>query len=264
MSKTEQDQPDAVADTATDAATGSPVRERRRRRRPAGGAGTKPGTKRRRLSFWFGCGLILAGLAVLAWVAWQFWGTNWQSERRQADVQRSLVDGWEDGSDVVRTDFGNASAILRIPRFGKDFEVPVLEGASDEVLAAGVGHMEDTPAGQEGNYVLAGHRVTHGEPFADLPDLEPGDQILVETRSATYTYELDTGGEDLIIPFTETWVLEDRPQNPREGGVQPPEEIDGAPNTEILTLVTCSEIFHTDNRSVVFGHLVKTSRTQDQ
>ena len=71
--------------------------------------------------------------------------------------------------------------------------MPVLEGASDEVLAAGVGHMEDTEAGAQGNYVLAGHRVTHGEPFADLPDLEPGDEILVETRSATYTYVLDTG-----------------------------------------------------------------------
>lgn len=263
MSKIEQDRPTAADGAATDDTAGPTVRERRRRR-STGNAGTEPGAKRRRLSFWFGCGLILAGLAILAWVAWQFWGTNWQSERRHADVQRSLVDGWEDGSDVVRTDFGNASAILRIPRFGKDFEVPVLEGASDEVLAAGVGHMEDTPAGQEGNYVLAGHRVTHGEPFADLPDLEPGDKIFVETRSATYTYELDTGGEDLIIPFTETWVLEDKPVNPREGGVEPPEEIKGEPNTELLTLVTCSEIFHTDNRSVVFGHLVKTSPVSGQ
>lgn len=258
MSKTDQDHPDTAADEPV-----SPVRERRRRSRPSN-EGAPPVTKRRRLSFWTGCGLILAGLAVLAWVAWQFWGTNWQSERRQGEVRRALLDGWGEGNEVVRTDFGNASAILRIPRFGKDFAVPVLEGASDEVLAAGVGHMEDTEAGQEGNYVLAGHRVTHGEPFADLPDLEPGDEIIVETRSATYTYELDTGGKQLIIPFTQTWVLDERPVNPREGGVQPPDEVDGQPNDHILTLVTCSEIFHTDNRSVVFGHLVESSRTRDQ
>lgn len=257
MSKTDHDQSDAAVEEPTS-------RERRRRRSRPSGSTAKPGTTRRRLSFWTGCGLILAGLAVLGWVAWQFWGTNWQSERRQGDVRRALIDGWGEGNDVVRTDFGNASAILRIPRFGKDFAVPVLEGASDEVLAAGVGHMEDTEAGAQGNYVLAGHRVTHGEPFADLPDLEPGDEILVETRSATYTYVLDTGGEDLIVPFTETWVLAKDPVNPREGGVQPPEKVDGEPNDHLLTLVTCSEIFHTDNRSVVFGHLVKASPTRDQ
>lgn len=242
------------------------VRVRRRRRRPGNGSGSAeekaPVSTGRRVSFWLGCGLIAAGLAVLAWVAWQFWGTNWVSERRQGEVASSLRDGWADGQDVVRTDFGNASAILVIPRFGKDYEVPVLEGSTDEVLAAGVGHMEETAeAGAEGNYVLAGHRVTHGEPFADFPDLEAGDEVFVMTRAATYTYVLDSGGEDLIIPFTKTWVLDPTPVNP-DGGTQPPETIDGDPNSHIITLLTCSEIFHTDNRSVVFGHLVESAPTK--
>lgn len=247
--------------------TAETERVRRRRSRPAGSGSTdgtdgKPAVStRRRVSFWLGCGLIAAGLAVLAWVAWQFWGTNWLSDRKQGEVRSSLRDGWADGQDVVRTDFGNASAILVIPRFGKDYEVPVLEGSTDEVLAAGVGHMEDTAeAGAEGNYALAGHRVTHGEPFADFPHLEAGDEIFVETRAATYTYVLDSGGEDLIIPFTQTWVLDPSPANPDEGP-EPPAEIDGKPNTHIITLLTCSEIFHTDNRSVVFGHLVETAPT---
>lgn len=239
-------------------------RVRRRRSRPGKGSaadGKPPVTRRRRISFWLGCGLIAAGLAVLAWVAWQFWGTNWLSDRKQGEVSSSLRDGWADGQDVVRTDFGNASAIVRIPRFGKDYEVPVLEGSTDEVLAAGIGHMEDTAgAGEAGNYALAGHRVTHGEPFADFPELRPGDKVFVDTRAATYTYVIDTGGEDLIIPFTQTWVLDSSPDNP-DGGTEPPAEIDGKPNTHLLTLLTCSEIFHTDNRSVVFGHLVETSAT---
>ena len=42
-------------------------------------------------------------------------------------------------------------------------------------IAAGIGHMEDTAeAGQAGNYALAAHRVTHGEPFAKFPELLPG------------------------------------------------------------------------------------------
>ena len=236
----------------------APERVRRRRSRPAdppsGKASVSTG---RRISFWTGCGLIVAGLAVLGWVAWQFWGTNWQSGQRQDDVRRALQSGWGDGQDVVRTDFGNATAILHIAKFGKDYAVPVLEGSSREVLAAGVGHMADTAdAGAAGNYVLAGHRVTHGEPFAELPSLEPGDEVVVETRAATYTYVLDTGGEDLVIPFTQTWVLDPKPVNP-QGGTQPPADA----GDHLITLLTCSEIFHTDNRSVVFGHLVETKPT---
>ncbi|MBS4751585.1 class E sortase [Nocardioides sp. zg-ZUI104] len=232
--------------------TDVPTRVRRRRTRPAAQGPRRPG---RRVSFWLGCGLIAAGLAVLGWVAWQLWGTNWLSAQRHDDVRSSLEDGWSDGQDVVRTEFGNASAILRVPRFGADFSVPVLEGSTDQVLAAGVGHMSDTAeAGGVGNYVLAGHRVTHGEPFADLPELRPGDEVHVQTREATYTYVLDTGGTDLVVPFTASWVLDERPVNPRAGGVQPPAGV----GDQLITLVTCSEIFHTENRSVVFGHLVET------
>ncbi len=271
-----------MAEEHVDEAEGSVATERvrRRRRRPDAGTPTEKPSTKRRVSFWLGCGLIAAGLAILAWVAWQFWGTNWQSERRQGEVRSSLRDGWADGQDVVRTDFGNASALLRVPRFGKDYEVPVLEGSTPDVLAAGIGHMENTAEpGAQGNYALAAHRITHGEPFAEFPSLEAGDKVYVETRSATYTYVLDTGGEDLIIPFTQTWVLDEKPQNPKAGGVQPPAEIDGAanpdgtqppagidgvPNDHILTLLTCSEIFHTDNRSVVFGHLVETTPVEGQ
>jgi sortase A len=192
---------------------------------------------------------------ILGWVAWQFWGTNWIGERHQEQVASELEDGWADGQDAVRTDFGRATAILHVPRWGKDYAVPVLEGSSDEVLAAGIGHMEDTAdAGQVGNYVLAAHRVTHGEPFADFPELQEGDLVHVETRTATYTYVLDFDGTDLVVPFTEDWVLAPRPDNP-DGDVEPPAGV----GDKLITLLTCSEIFHTDNRSVVFGHLVKVT-----
>lgn len=259
---TQSDNDTAEATEATEAVEEEVVRVRRRRSRAVektDDAGKPPPSTRKRVSFWLGCGLIAAGLSVLGWVAWQFWGTNWQSHQRQGDVREALQDGWSDGQDVVRTEFGNASAILHIPRFGDDYAVPVLEGSTDEVLAAGVGHMEDTAAaGGKGNYVLAGHRVTHGEPFADLPELEVGDEIIVETRAATYTYELDTGGEDLIVPFTAGWVLDPAPVNPKSGGTQPPDDA----GEYLITLLTCSEIFHTDNRSVLFGHLVETSPTK--
>jgi sortase A len=179
--------------------------------------------------------LVLLGLVLAGWLAWQFWGTNWVSVQRQVEVQTAVTDGWADGEDVVAT------------------AVPVLEGSSDAVLAAGIGHLPGTDGpGERGNYVLAAHRITHGEPFAQLPELRAGDLVHVETRTATYTYVLDTGGTDLVVPFTDSWVLDDFPVNP-DGGTQPATGV----GRRLITLVTCSELFHTDNRSVVFGHLVR-------
>lgn len=217
----------------------------------------RPTRRRRGPLFWGGLGMVTAGLAILGWLGWQFWGTNWVSNQRQDAVTEELRDAWTAGEGTARTDFGDAEAILHVPRFGEDFAVPVLAGSSDEVLAAGIGHVEDTgEPGKKGNYVVAGHRVTHGEPFAGFPDLREGDLVHVETRTATYTYELDLDGTELILPFTDTWVLDDLPTHP-DGGPQASAPAGG----EVITLITCSEIFHTDNRSVVFGHLVETAKT---
>ncbi|RYB94492.1 class E sortase [Nocardioides oleivorans] len=201
--------------------------------------------------------LVVAGLALGAYVAWQVWGTNVVSQRTHRalveDVEQTWRDRAGDGAGAsVETDRGDVSAIVRIPAFGDDYAVPVLEGTSDEVLAAGFGHFSDTAeAGAKGNYALAAHRITHGEPLRAMPELQPGDEVVVETRQWTYTYVLDTGGADLTVPFTAGWVLADVPANPDAGGVQPAQE----PGQRLLTLTTCSELFHTDDRLVAFGHL---------
>jgi sortase A len=226
---------------------------RRRRRRGRRGRTKRPATAGSRIVLAVGTALIVAGVAVLGWVVWQFWGTSWQSQQKHQTVTSELREGWTTGEAEVRTDWGEATALLRVPRFGEDYLVPVLEGSSDAVLAAGVGHMEETAGpGERGNYVLAGHRVTHGEPFADLLELQPGDLVYVETRDTIYTYVIDTGGNDLRLPFTSTWVLDAWPVNPN-GGTEP---ID-AGTDRLITLLTCSEIFNTDDRSIVFGHLVE-------
>jgi len=220
-----------------------------------------PTRQRRRLSWTAGLGLalVLTGLAILGWLAWEFWGTNWVSHRTQARVITQIERGWQRGQSHTLVPEGPggdpvaAGAIVRIPRFGAGYAVPVLEGTSDSVLAAGFGHYDGSVhAGGVGNYALAGHRVTHGEPLRDMPDLRAGDEIVVETRRTVFTYRLDTGGDDLVVPFSASWVLDPLPTNP-DGGVQPP---DRSPGQRLITLTTCSELFHTDNRLVAFGHLV--------
>lgn len=209
----------------------------------------------RRWTTWLGLTLVVAGLALLGYVGWQMFVTNWISRREHADIVERLEEEWarDAASDAsVGVDAGRADAILEVPRFGDDYQVPILEGVSDDALAAGIGHFPDSAGpGEQGNYALAGHRVTHGEPLRDMPDLEPGDELVVTTRDTVYTYELDTGGDDLTVSFTEGWVTASAPINPDEGEVGPAEGEDS-----LITLTTCSELFHTDGRLIAFGHLV--------
>jgi sortase A len=200
--------------------------------------------------------LLVAGFSLLAYVAWELWGTNIIAERHQRQITSQLQQEWAAGTGCDQfCPQGQASALIRIPKFGNGYVIPVLEGATIDNLDKGAfAHFIGTAAaGQVGNYALAGHRVTHGEPLRRMPDLRPGDQVLVETRTDTYTYVLDTNPNDLVIPFTGVWVLDPLPHNPAPGGPEPAQ----VPGQHLITLATCSEIFHTDNRMIVFGHLIQ-------
>lgn len=220
------------------------------------------GRARRGWTFWAGLALILVGVSLLGYVGWQYWGTNWTSHRTQDRIVEDVEKNWEtgeqtritgNGTPVFEAPEGDVVALVRIPEFGDDYVVPVLEGTSDEVLAAGFGHFENTvDPGQVGNFALAAHRVTHGEPLKDMPSLDIGDEVIVETRAATYHYRLTSGGDDLRVTFQDGWVVDDLlPSNPDSGGVQPA-QVEGQ---RLITLTTCAELFHTDDRLVAFGIL---------
>lgn len=216
--------------------------------------GKRRASSRRRISFWIGVGLILAGVGMLGYVGWQMWGTNWVSKKHQREAVSQLEKAWESGETKPPrlVPEGEASALIRIPKFGRSYVIPVFEGVATDVLSKGYGHFSATAdPGEVGNYALAAHRITHGEPLRRMPELRPGDQVIVETAEATYTYVLDTDPNDLIIPFTGVWVLDALPKNPHEGGPQPAQR----PGQRLITLTTCSELFHTDDRMIAFGHL---------
>ncbi|MEI7058987.1 class E sortase [Nocardioides sp. CCNWLW239] len=207
----------------------------------------------RRGIFWLGLVMLLAGLGLLGYVAWEFYGTTILSKERQQDTTSKIEQGWDSGQTEVTTEFGSAEALIEIPRFGKDYRIPVLEGISDDALGAGYGHFKGTARpGEVGNFALAGHRITHGEPLRDMPELREGDEIRVLTKDTTYIYALTTDGDDLVVPFTSIWVTDPLPDNPEEGGVEP-EQVEGQ---RLITLTTCAELFHTDDRMIAFGKLV--------
>lgn len=204
--------------------------------------------------------LLVAGFGCLGWVAWQYFGTNVTSEKAFHEETSQLREQWSEPDRKPAPDAqgtgelnptvipGDAIALLRIPAFGSDYEVPILSGTELSVLDRGVGHYTETAMpGEVGNFAVAGHRVTHGEPFRHLLELNKGDQIIVETRDRIYTYVMDDSPSNLTVNDTETWVLDPDPQHP------------GAQATEAtMTLTTCQDLFHSPDRSVGFAHLAKT------
>ncbi len=179
--------------------------------------------RRQRVLTTIGVALILAGLGFLGYVGWQYYGTDVVSKHKQAEVRKSLVLNWDKGID------GDAIGLLRIERFGKDYEVPIVPTFEKSALA--------------------GHRVTHGEPFRDFLKLRKGDDVVVETRTQIFTYKLLNNGTDITVDFTTSWPLQAVPIKGKANA---------KPTKPMLTMLTCSELFHTRDRSVVLGDLVKT------
>ncbi|MFD8813703.1 class E sortase [Streptomyces sp. NPDC059627] len=248
------------------------------------GHGERRWRERRRRALWTGGELLVTvGVVLMLLVVHQLWWTNREAKqgaaRKVAALEREWGDGGSDGSGGVsggakggsgtngssssarsgagrrqtsyttRVVASQAYAVLVIPRLG--LRVPIAEGVSKpKVLNHGyVGHYPGTQQpGQAGNFALAGHRNTHGEPFRYLPRLRRKDTVEVETRSATYTYVVDQ-----ILPQTssrDSGVVRAVPRSivkPSYGYKEP---------GYYITLTTCTPEFTSRYRMVVWGKLV--------
>ncbi|MFE7773111.1 class E sortase [Streptomyces sp. NPDC057445] len=168
---------------------------------------------------------------------------------------RDQVDGSDPGRQAPSRRSGlhrdQAYAVLRIPRLG--VVAPVAQGVAKRgVLDKGyVGHYPGTAQpGQAGNFAVAGHRNTHGEPFRYINRLRSGDTIEVETRDAVFTYRVDKG-----LPQTsarDSGVIAAVPRS-----VVKPGYGYGGPGY-YLTLTTCTPEYTSRYRLVVWGKLAST------
>ena len=101
-----------------------------------------------RIAFW-------SGVALIARRAWRSSATSAGSSgaptgspsASSARSPRTLQKEWKPSRRTkLQPKYvpkGKASALIRIPRFGKKYVVPVLEGTSDDVLARGFGHFTE-------------------------------------------------------------------------------------------------------------------------
>ncbi|RMB62484.1 sortase [Tessaracoccus antarcticus] len=227
----------------------------------ASGAAPAPARKRRPVSplTFLGVVLLAAGLVCLGWVGWQYFGTNIVSRQEAGKEIAALKESWGGPSAApTATDepvdgdgtplAGSAQWLIRIPAFGSDYVWPIVAGVGVNDLSRGVGWYPTTSQpGEVGNFALAGHRITHGEPFRRMLELTVGDTIIIETRDAVLTYELTSAPGQLTVQDTETWVLDPVPGHE-----------DVTPSEALITLTTCEDLFHSPDRSVAFGKLATT------
>jgi sortase A len=202
--------------------------------------------------------LITFGLLLLLFVAWQLWWTDVTANRAQASTIHALERGFGPAgvpgrghvrvADPLATlrniPFGEAFAIVRIPRFGADYARPVLQSTDEDTLTKGVGHYAGTAMpGLVGNFAVAGHRTTYGEPFHNIDLLQKGDVIVVETRASYIVYAVD---RYVIVTPDHVEVIAPVPQRP---GVRPTQAW--------MTMTTCTPEYSASQRYVVFAKLAK-------
>lgn len=151
---------------------------------------------------------------------------------------------------------GKAFAVMHIPRFGRDWRKPVLEGTGTGTLKRGLGHYTGTARlGATGNFSVAGHRRTYGDPFKDFPELRPGDAVVVSDGTTWYTYTIDRRPYRTLPG--DTGVIDPVPD---------PADEDAAGYTgpgRYLTLTTCEPEWGHSHRLIAWGHLTSTRPVAD-
>ena len=152
--------------------------------------------------------LIGIGLLLLLFVAYQLWGTSIQEARAQGRLGSQFEAALATTTTTTtvrdvrpgRTTTtpapqpppveGDPIGQIRIPKIGVSRYV--VEGVGVADLKKAPGHYPTTPMpGNVGNAAIAGHRTTYGQPFYRLNELEPGDEILVQTLQGEFTYVVD-------------------------------------------------------------------------
>jgi sortase A len=196
--------------------------------------------------------MITFGVIMLLLVVYQLFWTNIEASRAQGAVKEQLFEEWAAEAPAAEEAKkrkpvpGNAIALLYFERLGKKWAKPIVEGVGLDDLAKGVGHFPKSALpGDVGNFALAGHRATHGEPFKDLDKVRKGDRVVIETRDKFYVYVIDTNFR-LVDPNNGSVIL----PVPEKQGVKPTEKL--------LTLVTCNPRWGSSTRLIYYGHLEST------
>ncbi|MFI9824747.1 class E sortase [Streptomyces sp. NPDC052013] len=236
----------------TEEHTGTPVPSPRRARRRMGPVATA-------ISF-FGELLITAGLVLGLFVAYSLWWTNVVADRAADKQAEKVRDHWAQesgGGGPVSFDSKDGIGFLHVPTMSGD-EILVEKGTSMKVLNDGVAGYYTEPvkatlptSGKKGNFSLAAHRDGHGAKFHGIHKIEKGDPIVFETKDTWYVYKVYG-----ILPETSKFNVDVLSKIPKESGK--------TKAGHYITLTTCTPVYTSTYRYVVWGELVRTQKVDEE
>ncbi|MEU5705810.1 class E sortase [Streptomyces flaveolus] len=204
----------------------------------------------------FGELLITAGVLLGLFVVYSLWWTNVIADRkadRQADKVRQHWAEQQRQSGPGALDTKDGIGFLHVPAM-RNGEVLVEKGTGTDVLDDGVAGYYTDPVkatlpttGKVGNFAVAAHRDGHGAKFHNIDKLRTGDPIVFETRDDWYVYKVYS-----VLPETSKYNVKVLSSVPKESGRKKP--------GHYITLTTCTPVYTSRYRYVVWGELVRVEK----
>jgi len=201
----------------------------------------------------FGELLITAGVVLGLFVAYSLWWTNILADREATKQGNEVRDNWAEGrGGPGALNVKGGIGFLHVPAM-KAGEILVKKGTNPKSLNNGVaGYYTDPvksalPADKQGNFSLAAHRDGHGAKFHNIHKLRVGDSIVFETKDTWYIYKVFKD-----LPKTSKYNVDVLQPVPKESGKKKP--------GRYLTLTTCTPVYTSDYRYIVWAELERTEK----
>ncbi|MEV6394962.1 class E sortase [Streptomyces sp. NPDC051907] len=199
----------------------------------------------------FGELLITAGVVLGLFVVYSLWWTNVLADREAAKQGDRMRNEWA-SRGPGELDTKDGIGFLHVPAMGNG-EVLVKRGTDPKRLNDGIaGYYTDPiksalPWDAKGNFTLAAHRDGHGAKFHNIHKLQDGDPIVFETRDTWYVYKVFDK-----LPETSKFNVDVLQPVPKESGKNKP--------GRYITLTTCTPVYTSNYRYIVWGELVRTEK----
>ncbi|MEU7697274.1 class E sortase [Streptomyces sp. NPDC039028] len=203
---------------------------------------------------------VTVGALIVLFVVYVLYWTGVQAASASAGQIDTLQRAWTDTPvptaaaptpEAAPYTPGRGIAVMYVPRLGRDWKWPVLQGTGVDTLKKGLGHYAGTARlGATGNFAVAGHRRTYGDPFKDFPRLRAGDAIVLTDGTTWFTYRVDRAPHRTVP--TDVGVID---PVPAKSGYDGP--------GRYLTLTTCEPEWGSSHRLVVWAHLDATLPAAD-
>jgi LPXTG-site transpeptidase (sortase) family protein len=204
--------------------------------------------------------LITAGVVLALFVVYSLWWTNVVADRHEAKEGKQVRQQWENqppGVPARGLDTAGGIGFLHVPAMGRNYEVLVKKGTSTKVLNEGVAgyYTEPTPSAMPwdsvGNFTLAAHRDGHGAKFHNIDKIHTGDPVVFESKDTWYVYKVYK-----VLDQTSKYDVAVTDQVPKESGRTEP--------GRYITLTTCTPVYTSRYRYIVWGELVRTQKVDAQ